>query len=160
GMNDGGYRAFDEPGFKTYLGGLQGMADQAKRAGIRVAWITPQPLDTGDQGPSARTAYNLTLEKYSEGVQAIAEKNGGVFVDQFHPSLAVLDKARAVAAKYERITGGDAVHPGPAGQSLMAYAILKGLHFPRQVSSVEIDPMANDGFRTANCRVTGLAREG
>jgi lysophospholipase L1-like esterase len=159
GMNDGGYRAFEETGFKTYLGGLQGMADQAKQAVIRVAWITPQPLDTGDQGPTARTGYNLTLEKYSEGVQAIAEKNGGLFVDQFHPYLAVLDKARAAAPKYERITGGDAVHPGPAGQSLMAYAILKGLHFPIQVSSVEIDPAAKDGVRAANCRVTELTRE-
>ena len=84
GMNDGNYKAFDEPGFKTYMGGLQGMADQAKAAGIRVAWATPQPLDNGDQGPTALTAYNLTLEKYSEGVKTIAEKNGGRFTDQFH----------------------------------------------------------------------------
>jgi lysophospholipase L1-like esterase len=140
-------------------GGLQGIADQAK-AGIRVAWITPQPLDTGDQGPSALTGYNLTLEKYSAGVQTIVEKNGGLFVDQFHPYLAVLDKARARAPKYDRITGGDAVHPGPAGQALMAYAILKGMHFPTRVSAVEIDLAASDRVKTVNCQVTGLVRAG
>jgi lysophospholipase L1-like esterase len=160
GMNDGGYRAFEEPRFTTYLTGLQGMADQAKKAGIRVAWVTPQPLDTGDQGETALTGYNQTLEKYAAGVKEVAEKNGGLFVDQFHPYLAVLDKARAAAPKYERITAGDAVHPGPPGQALMAYAILRGLHFPARVSAVDIDPVANDGVRTTNCKVTGLTRDG
>jgi lysophospholipase L1-like esterase len=160
GMNDGNYRAFDEPGFKAYMGGLQGMADQAKTAGIRAAWVTPQPLDNGDQGPTALTAYNLTLEKYSDGVKMIAEKNGGLFVDQFHPYLAVLDKARTAGAKYDRITGGDAVHPGPAGQALMAASILKGLNFPAQVSSVEIDLSATDVAKTVNCKVSGLKRDG
>jgi len=126
GMNDGGYRAFDQAGFKTYLGGLQGIADQAKTAGIRVAWVTPQPLDTGDQGPTALTGYNLTLEKYSAGVQTIVEKNRGLFVDQFHPYLAVLDKARASAPKYDRTTEGDAVHPAPRGSRSWLTPFSKG----------------------------------
>jgi hypothetical protein len=144
------------------MGGLQGIADQAKAAGIRVAWVTPQPLDNGDQGSTALTAYNLTLEKFSEGVKTIADRDGKVFVDQFHPYLAVLDKARAADAKYDRITGGDAVHPGPPGQALMAYGILKGLGFPTQVSSVEIDlgsPSA-PGVKAENCQVSDLGREG
>jgi lysophospholipase L1-like esterase len=157
GMNDGGYRPFDEPGFKTYMGGLQGMADQAKAANIRAAWVTPQPLDNGDQGPTALTAYNLTLEKYSEGVKQIAEKNGGLFVDQFHPYLAVLDKARGAGPKYDRITAGDAVHPGAPGQALMAASILKGLNFPKQVSSVEIDVADVKAAKTKNCKVTDAA---
>ena len=53
GMNDGGYRTFDEPGFKTYLGGLQGIANQAKAAGIRLAWVTPQPLDNAEPGSTS-----------------------------------------------------------------------------------------------------------
>lgn len=160
GMNDGGYRPFDEPGFKAYLGGLQGIADQAKKAGVRVAWVTPQPLDTGEPGPTALTGYNQTLEKYSAGVQTIADKNGGLFVDQFHPYLAALDKARGAASKYERITAGDAVHPGPPGQTLMAAAILKGLHFPALVSSVEIDLASPAAAKTVHCKVTDLTHEG
>lgn len=160
GMNDGGYKPFDEAGFKTYMGGLQGMADQAKAAGVRVAWVTPQPLDTADPGATALTGYNQTLEKYSEGVQTIAAKNGGLFVDQFHPYLAVLDKARAAGPKYERITAGDAVHPGPPGQALMAFAILQGLHFPKQVSSVDISLAEAPQANATNCRVTELARDG
>jgi lysophospholipase L1-like esterase len=97
GMNDGGYRAFGEETFKPYTDGLQGMADQAKAAKIRVAWVTPQPLDTADQGPTGLTGYNQTLEKFSEGVKVIADKNDGLFVDQFHPYLAALDRARGQA---------------------------------------------------------------
>lgn len=160
GMNDGGYRAFDEPGFKTYMGGLQGMADQAKAANIRVAWVTPQPLDNAEQGPTALTGYNLTLERYSAGVNTIAEKNSGLFVDQFHPYLTVLDKARGAGSAYERITAGDAVHPGPPGQALMAYGILKGLKFPAAVSSVEIDLASSGGAKTTNCQVQELKRDG
>src|SRR5205085_11999393 len=50
GMNDGRYQPFNEERFNTYVKGLQGMADQAKAAKIRVAWVTPQPRDTADPG--------------------------------------------------------------------------------------------------------------
>lgn len=154
GMNDGGYRAFDEPGFKNYMGGLQGMADQAKAGNVRAAWVTPQPLDDAKPGKTALVDYNLTLEKYSEGVKQIAEKNGGLFVDQFHPYLAVLDKARAAAPEYKRITAGDAVHPGEPGQALMAASILKGLRFPDAVSSVEIEVTPDKwNAKFLNCEV-------
>ena len=153
GMNDGRYRGFEEATFKPYMDGLQGMANQAKAANIRTAWVTPQPLDTDQQGPTALTAYNQTLEKFSEGVKSIADTNGGLFVDQFHPYLATLDRARGKGPKYDRITGGDAVHPGPPGQALMAASILKELNFPSMVSSVEIDASTKKVVSQKNCVV-------
>lgn len=158
GMNDGGYGGFREDLFKTYMDGLQGMADQAKAANIRVAWITPQPLDGADPGPTALNAppYNQALEKFSDGVKTIATKNSGLFVDQFHPYLAVLDKARGAATPYNRITAGDAVHPGPPGQALMAASILKGLNFPRLVSSVEVNAPTGKVTSSRNCNVTNV----
>lgn len=157
GMNDGSYRVFQEETFKPYMDGLQGMADKAKEAGIRVAWVTPQPLDKADQGPTALSDfYNQTLEKFSEGVKVIADKNAGLFVDQFHPYLAVLDLARTKSPKYERITAGDAVHPGPPGQALMAASILKGMSFPSLVSSVEIDAKSKKVVSAENCAVEAV----
>lgn len=155
GMNDGNYRAFDESGFKTYMGGLQGMADQAKAAGIRVAWITPSPVEKAEEG-RAIEGYNQTLEKYSEGVKQIAEGNGGLFIDQFHPFVAAIDKAREADPK-NRIGGGDAVHPGPPGQAVMAWAILKGLNFPRLVSQVELDAAQPKIVASEKCQVSELA---
>ena len=156
GMNDGSYREFSEQTFKPYMDGLQGMADQATAANIRTAWVTPQPLDNDEQGKTALTGYNQTLEKFSEGVRAISEKNSGKFVDQFHPYLQVLDAARSKADKYNRITAGDAVHPGPPGQALMAASILKGLNFPSLVAAVEIDAKQNKVVSQENCSVEGL----
>jgi hypothetical protein len=152
GMNDGGYGGFDKNRFDNYVKGLDGMAAKAKAANIRAAWITPQPLDTGDQGPTALVGYNKTLEQFSEqGVAAVAKKYDGLFVDQFHPYLAVLDKARGANPKYQRITGGDAVHPGPAGQALMAASILKGMHFPKRVVSVEVETF--NVIVAENCKI-------
>lgn len=162
GMNDGGYRPFDQAIFDRYVNGLQGIADQAKAAGVRVAFVTPQPLDGSEQGVSALTAtpYNQTLEKLSEGMKATAAKNGQHFVDQFHPYLAVLDKARAGATPYQRITGGDAVHPGPAGQAVMAYSILQGINFPTLVSSVEVDAEGAKVVKAEKCQATDVKRDG
>lgn len=156
GMNDGGYREFSEQTFKPYMDGLQGMADQAKAASIRTAWVTPQPLDNDEQGSTALTGYNQTLEKFSDGVKTIASKNNGTFVDQFHPYLSVLDSARSKGPKYNRITAGDAVHPGPPGQALMAASILKGMNFPSLVASVTVDAKQKKVVSQENCTVEGL----
>lgn len=150
GMNDGSYTAFSDKTFTPYMKGLQGIADQAKAANIRVAWITPQPVEhkPGDKAES----YNETLEKFGDGVKQIAEKNNGVFVDQFHPYWSVIEKARKNGEK-GRITAGDAVHPGPPGQAMMAAAILKGLKFPREVSEVAIE---GTKVEAKKCKVSGF----
>lgn len=138
GMNDGHSNTFSEPAFQTYLKGLQGIADQAKKAKIRVAWITPQPVEPRQVGP-VLTGVNDTLERFSAGVEQIAFKNDGIFVDQFHPYLSVLAKARATDPKNVNVTGGDPVHPGPPGQVVMAAAILKRLDFQKLIARVTID---------------------
>lgn len=150
GMNDGSYTAFSDKTFTPYMKGLQGIADQAKAANIRVAWITPQPVEH-NPGNKAES-YNETLEKFGDGVKQIAEKNNGVFVDQFHPYWSVIEKARKNGEK-GRITAGDAVHPGPPGQALMAAAILKGLNFPREVSEVTIE---GTKVEAKKCKVSGF----
>ncbi len=156
GMNDGGYRKFDPKLFDAYMNGLQGIADQAKAAGIRVAWITPQPVEANqDDKGRGFEMYNKTLEKFSEGVKEIAQKNGGRFIDQFHPYEAVVEKARRAGEK-GRITAGDAVHPGRPGQALMAAAILKGMSFPRLVSDVRIALVdkGQPAIKHQNCKIT------
>ncbi len=154
GMNDGNYRPFDEKAFDTYMKGLQGIADQARAAKIRVAWITPQPTERGEPGKQL-VGYNLTLEKFAEGVGEVAKKNDGLFCDQFHPYLAVIEKARETDSKI-RITGGDAVHPGPPGQALMAASILKAMHFPCEVASVAIDLADTAVPRATKCKVLAV----
>src|SRR5262245_37200269 len=86
GMNDGNYQPYTNESFQIYMNGLQGMADQAQAAKIRVAWITPNPMENQENGP-ALSGYNKTLEQFSAGVREIAEKNRDLFIDQFHPFI-------------------------------------------------------------------------
>ena len=150
GMNDGGYGKFTPQGFKTYVDGLNGIAAQGKAAGVRVAWLTPSPVEKKETGPAIE-GYNETLQKYSDGVKDVAAANNAVFVDQFHPFIAIQDKARA--EKPTNRISGDVVHPDPSGQAVMAWAILKGLGFPRLVSAVEIDAAAGKVAKSDNCTV-------
>jgi hypothetical protein len=48
------------------------------------------------------------------------------------------------------------VHPGPPGQAIMAWAILKGLNFPSQVASVEIDAAGGKVTSNKNCEVKAV----
>ena len=154
GMNDGGYAPFTARGFKTYVDGLQGIAKQAEAAGIRVAWVTPSPVEKTELGPASE-GYNETLAKYSQGVQELATAHGAPFVDQFHPFVAAIDKVRA--DKPTNRISGDTVHPGAPGQALMAWAILKGLNFPKLVSTAEIDALAGKVAKADHCTIDGVA---
>jgi lysophospholipase L1-like esterase len=154
GMNDGGYAAFTPQGFKNYRNGLKGIANQAQAAGIRVAWLTPSPVEKAETGPALQ-GYNETLEKYSQGVKELAAAHNATFADQFHPFVAAIDKARA--DKPTNRISGDAVHPGPPGQALMAWAILKGLNFPRLVSTAEVDAVTGKIAKVDHCTIDAVA---
>jgi lysophospholipase L1-like esterase len=154
GMNDGGYRAFDEARFKRYIDGLRGIADQARAANIRVAWLTPSPVEKYEDGPHSR-GYNQTLERFSDGVKQIAAAGpGDLFIDQFHPYVTVLDKFRAANPR-DRLNA-DWVHPDPPGHCIMAWSILKGMNFPTLVAAVEIDAASAKIVTARNCRIDGL----
>ena len=163
GMNDCGGPGsnFNEPQYagvnkiKEFMTSMQKIADQAKAANIRVAWCTTTPAEVMDEGPSV-LPYILNLEKFSAAVKEIAATNGNaLFIDQFHPFVAAIDKARTANPK-NRIGGGDVVHPGQSGQTLMAAEILKGMSFPTLVAAVEINAASRKVVQNKNCQIEGL----
>lgn len=157
GMNDCGGPGsnFDAQRYKEFVASMQKIADQVQAAGIRVAWCTTTPAEVMDEGPSV-LPYILNLEKFSAGVKEIAAANGNaLFIDQSHPFVAAIDRARAANPK-NRIGGGDVVHPGPPGQTLMAAEILKGMRFPTLVAAVEINAAADKVVLSRNCMIAGL----
>ena len=138
GMNDGGYIARSQRRkglFDPYMKGLQGIADQAKAANIRVAWITPQPVEHNPGTPRNRTTRRW--KNSPTGVGEIAKKNDGLFAISFIPT-GQSSRRPAKPAKKAASPAATRSTPGPPGQALMAASILKGMHFPKQVSSVEL----------------------
>lgn len=154
GMNDHGYKAFQEDIFKNYIDHQTQLVTLLKEQGARVALVTPQPIEERRPDPD-KDVRNLSLRKMSDGLRDVATKQGALFVDQFDPYMAVMVKARQ-SDPAAFVGGGDAVHPGPVGHTIMAWAILKGLGATAAVSSAELDGAAGKITAATACKITDL----
>src|SRR5262249_35016952 len=59
-------------------------------------------------------------------------------------------------AKHDTLHAADGIHLNDLGQLAMAYAILKGLGAPAEVSAVEIDAGGRKVLRADGCKVSDL----
>lgn len=153
GMNDHAYQTFRPDIFRAYERSQTEIAKVLGANGARVTFLTPQPIEEKRVDPD-QDARNQSLRKFSDGLKELAGKANAGFVDQFAPYMNVMLAERAKDAK-AFIGGGDAVHPGPAGQTLMAWAVLKGLGATANVSKAEIDA-ASRKATTEGCTVDNV----
>ncbi len=137
GMNDHAYQPFREDICRAYSRSQTELVNVLKKNGARVALLTPQPIEDKRPDPD-KDVRNQSLRKFSDALSAVAATNGALFVDQFDPYMKIMLDARA-AKPDAFIGGGDAVHPGPAGHTLMAWTILKQLQAPALVSCAKLD---------------------
>ena len=156
GMNDHGYRAHDEGIYKGYIEKQTQLVALLKANHARVALLTPQPIEEKRPDPD-KDAKNGSLRKMSDGLREIAAKENVLFADQFDPYMAVMLTARQ-ANPTAFIGGGDAVHPGPVGHTVMGWAILKALGAPAAVSEVELTA-AGKLVASSGCQVTEVKAE-
>ena len=153
GMNDHSYQAFRPDIFAAYTRSQTEIAKELAAAGARVTFLTPQPIEDKRADPD-QDIRNQSLRKFSDGLKEVAAKNGAGFVDQFDPYMGLMMAARAADPKAV-IGAGDAVHPGPTGHTLMAWAVLKGLGATPEVSSVAVD-FGKKSVTTTGCKVEKL----
>ena len=154
GMNDHSYQPFREDIFRAYVKSQTQIAEVLKTAGARVAFLTPQPIEDKRPDPD-KDPRNQSLRKFSEGLREVAAKEGQTFVDQFDPYMAILLRERT-GNQDHMVGGGDAVHPGPIGHTVMAWAVLKGLGASPLVSRVALDCSAQKVADAQNCHVENL----
>jgi hypothetical protein len=154
GMNDHSYQPFREDIFRAYVRSQTQIAKVLTEHGARVAFLTPQPIEEKRADPD-KDARNVSLRRFSDGLKEVASKSGSVFVDQFDPFMTILLRERA-ANPPNFVGGGDAVHPGPIGQTLMAWAVLKGLGAQPMVSRAEIDAAAQKLTAAEACEISQL----
>ena len=154
GMNDHGYRAFEDGIFKNYIDKQTQLTALLKDQGARVALLTPQPIEDKRPDPD-QDVRNQFLRKMSDGLREVATKQNVLFADQFDPYMAVMLKARQTDPNAV-IGAGDAVHPGPVGHTIMAWAVLKSLGAPAAVSSAELDGNGGKVVAATGCQITGL----
>lgn len=157
-MNDHAYQAFREDIFRAHVRSQKEIAKVLMKNGARVALMTTQPIEEKRPDPD-KDVKNLSLRKFSDGIKEVAAQEGALFVDQFDPYMALMMKAR-VSNPDALIGGGDKVHPGPAGHTIMAWAILKQLDAPALVSCCCLD-VSRGFFRSKvvcgrNCDISSV----
>ena len=141
GMNDGQYRDFDPAILKVYEDGLTAIIREVKaRTGARIYVMTPTVYDgTRHTSWSHTDRYNDVLDRYSEAVKSIAQREGLPVIDLHTITTEALAQAKKDDPAYT--FAPDGVHPQEDGQLLMAAEILRawgapaeGLQLSKQVS--------------------------
>ncbi len=141
GMNDASYRAFDDKIFEAYSKGYEHLVKSIKEhvPGVRLTIIQPSPYDDVTRKPNFEGGYNAVLLRYGDFLKDLAAKEGASLADLNTGLVEATKKADVTDHETAVQFNNDRVHPGPAGQLLMAESLLKAWDAPSLVSSVEID---------------------
>jgi hypothetical protein len=153
GMNDHHYQAFRPDILRAYVRAQSETARLLAIGGARVVFLTPQPIEEkrADPGQDVR---NQSLRKFSDALGDVAARANALFIDQFDPYMAVM-----MASSASTIGRGDAIHPGPAGQTIMAWIILKGLGATPLVSSATVNFQSDRVESAKACRIENVKIE-
>src|SRR6185312_12821790 len=155
GMNDGGYGGFDTQRAAQYIKNTEVMLQAAKKAGVRVALISPNAVEVRARPAASNLPIYLeTQKRFYAPLKELAEKFNLRFVDQYAITRKAMDKMAADDAKVHPFP--DAVHTNGAGGLLMAHTILVGLQAPDVISDVEIDATAKKAKPT-DCTIEELS---
>jgi lysophospholipase L1-like esterase len=159
GMNDGSYRAYEQPIFDTYSSGYEHLVTTLKSAlpGLRMTLIQPSPYDDATRAPTFEGGYNAVLVRYGQFIKELAQKHHLDLADMNTPVAAMLEKAKQEDSALAQQIIPDRVHPGAGGHLIMAEALLEAWHAPSLVTSVEVDAAGKRVVRADNTEVTGLS---
>ncbi len=160
GMNDGGYRPFEEARGTLYRNTHKAIVQKLREAGVHLIVIGSPGVvdsDTFHGDPAAATMYNGTLAKLRDIAREVATEEGVAFANVHDTMMDVMIKAKAKYGPGYHVAGGDGVHPSQNGQLVMAYAFLKALGCTGDIGTITLDLAANqaeatDGHKIISCR--------
>lgn len=161
GMNDHRYRAYDEPNGQWYRSNQTAIVRAFKAAGARI--VVGSPGCVGKMPAWVKTAsgtiddLNLNLNKFRNIGIEIAQAEQVGFADVFWPMITSFYEARQKFGDDYYISGKDGVHPGWAGQTVMAYAFLKALGLDGQIGTLTVDLGKQTASATAGHETKGFA---
>jgi lysophospholipase L1-like esterase len=161
GMNDHRYRPYDEPNAQWYRMNQTTVVRALKDAGARVvlgspgcvgkmpSWVKSADGTIDDLNDSLCKFRNIDIE--------IAKSEGVNFADVFWPMLTSFVDGRQRYGDDYYISGKDGVHPGLAGQIVMAHAFLKGMGLDGDIGTFTVDLGADKATASAGHEVVGFA---
>ena len=138
GMNDGGYREYDQATYGIYMHSQAALADTIAAAGARQVLFTTSPVDDALRGDKG--VYNETLSRMARGVVGLGRERQIPVIDLFHPMLDVQRRAKQQKPDFTMIP--DTIHPDPVGHLVMAYLAMRRIEAPREVGEIEVNGTA------------------
>jgi lysophospholipase L1-like esterase len=162
GTNDIGWGAYADAEHKAqYLEAIRGIVAECKKRGVRV-YICSAAITAADPTKSE----DRFLQKMCDEGMQISRAAGGDAIDVQREMRVIQQRVWAAnekvsdGAKKTTMHAADGVHLNELGQLAMAYAILKGLGAPSDVSSAEIDAEGPKRLHAANCTVSNVVWAG
>ena len=135
GMNDGGYKPFQQAVYDGYLASQRELVGRIEALGARGVLFTTSPIDP--DGRADGDAYNGMLSRMADGVMQLGSELEVPVIDLFHPMLEVQRQAKGEKAGFTMIP--DSVHPDPVGHLVMAYLAILRMDAPRVVGEIRVD---------------------
>lgn len=158
GMNDAGYRPFNEHLFNIYRKGYEHIIAMLKKhlPGVRIVLIEPSPFDDITQKPHYPGGYNAVLIRYGHFVKRLAARDNLLCVNFNAPMVSVLKQAEAENPQLAaRIIPGR-IHPSASGHLVLAKALLHAWGAPAMVTSVAISAASDHVITAVNTTVRQL----
>ncbi len=161
GMNDHGYRAYDNALGDAYRDNTTKIVEQLQAAGARV--IVGSPGITGKipswvQGAKTSVeGMNASLLHFRNIALGVAEAKRAGFADVYSAMVASQTAGQARHGDAFQVAGEDGVHPGGVGHIAMAYAFLRGMGFAgKELARFELDLSGRKARVTPGHQVLGF----
>ncbi|MCA9135771.1 MAG: SGNH/GDSL hydrolase family protein [Planctomycetales bacterium] len=147
GMNDSRYRPFDVTNGRWYEDHYSAIVRNFKEHEVRVVVGSPGCAGKIANWVKSRSGtleqHNLNLCALRDIAIAVAEKEDVRFADIFWPMLQAQVFApgqhHATDEKPYLVAGQDGIHPGWAGQVIMAWSMLRSLGLDGEIGTVAVD---------------------
>ena len=168
GMNDIGWGVYaDEEHKRKYLDAVRGIVTACRERGVRV-YLCSAAVTGADPAKSEESF----LQKMCDEGMALSKSLGGEAIDVqrsmrdiqkrvwgWNEKLKEINKNKD-DAKQDSLHAADGVHLNDLGQLAMAFAILKGLGAPADVSSATLDFADEKVMSSVGCEVSKIRRDG
>lgn len=161
GMNDFRYVPYNDPIAADYRKNLTTLVQSFKQAGTRVLLGSPGIIDSVPHwvktASGTQQELNLTLSKFRNIGIEVAAAEQVAFADLYRPMLLADFQAKKLHGPDFKVAGKDGVHPGWAGQVIMAYSFLKGMGLDGDLGVITYDAATGKATATAGHEVVSAA---
>ena len=161
GMNDYKYRPYDEANARWYREQYTAVVRAFQAAGTRL--VLGSPGCVGKVASWVKSAsgsleeHNLHLCALRNIDLEIAAQEGTRFADVFWPMFTAGFEARQKFGPDYAVAGQDGVHPGWAGQLIMAYAYLHAMGLDGDLGTLSVDLKNHTAQATGGHTADGFA---